>query len=239
MDMKEKGDLVINGFGASNGGTFRQVIVNGFGTVNSDIDCIEFESNGFGTVDGNVTSEQTKINGKAKVKGTIESQHLSIDGTAKIGENLLAKKLKVSGKASVGGKVKSEEIKINGVLRVEGDCEAEIFKADSQFAIGGLLNAEQITIQLHGPCKAKEIGGETILVKHRGSFFESLIKPLFSTQLEVEFIEGDKIELENTIAKVVRGNQVKIGRNCEIGVVEYREDFSQHKNAVVKESIKV
>jgi len=239
MDTKDRGDLVINGFGASNGGAFHQVTLNGFGTVHSDVECIEFESNGFGTVDGNVKSEHTKINGKAKVKGTIESQNVSIDGTAKIEENLIGKILKVSGKASVGGRVKADEIKINGVLSVGGDCEAEMFKADSQFSIGGLLNAEDIKIQLHGPCKAKEIGGETITVKFKGSLFGSLIKPLFPTQLEVEVIEGDKIELENTIAKVVRGNQVKIGRNCQIAVVEYRDDFSQHKQAVVKESKKV
>lgn len=239
METKDRGDLVINGFGASNGGTFHQVTLNGFGTVHSDVECTEFESNGFGTVDGNVNSVYTKINGKAKVKGTIESQEVSIDGTAKIDQDLFGKRVKISGKASVGGKVKGEEIKINGVLTVGGDCEAEMFKADSQFSIGGLLNAEDIRIQLHGPCKAKEIGGESITVKHRGSFFESLIKPLFPTQLEAEVIEGDKIELENTKAMVVRGNHVRIGRNCQIGVVEYRENFSQHKNAVVKENKKV
>jgi hypothetical protein len=37
----------------------------------------------------------------------------------------------------------------------------------------------------------------------------------------------------NTVAKIVRGHHVKIGPNCLIGIVEYTEDFSQDKNAVI------
>ncbi|WP_066074428.1 polymer-forming cytoskeletal protein [Neobacillus soli] len=237
MEKKSRGDLVINGFGASNGGTFNIVTLNGRGTVNSDLDCIEFECNGSGVVNGNVISEKAKVSGHARFKGNLDSQKLTIDGSAKIDNNLYVKHLKVSGKASVGGKVKGEEIKVKGTFTVGEDCEAEIFKADSQFSIGGLLNAEQIDIKIYGECKAKEIGGQTITVKQKGSsFIGTLFKPLFKTQLETELIEGDKIELENTIAKVVRGNLVKIGANCQIGMVEYREEFSKEKNAVVGES---
>lgn len=240
MDTKNRGDLVINGFGASNGGQFHVVTLNGFATVNSDVECSEFESNGFGTVNGNVKSDKTQVNGKAKFKGNIEGQSLTIDGTAKVDDNLYVKNLKVSGKASIGGKVKSEEIKIKGLITVGEDCEAEIFKVESQFKIGGLLNADQIYINIYGQCKAKEIGGQTITVKHKGSsIIGNLIKPLNKPQLETDLIEGDIIELENTIAKIVRGNQVKIGPNCQIGLVEYTGEFSMDKKAVIAESRKV
>lgn len=241
MDMKQRGDLVINGFGASNGGQFNLVTLNGFGTVNSEVECNEFECNGFGTINGNVKSDKAKVNGKAKFKGNIESQLLTIDGTAKIDDNLYVGKFELSGKVSVGGRIKSEEIKIKGALTVGEDCEAEIFKAESQFKIGGLLNADQVDIKLYGECKANEIGGQTITVKkqQKGSLIENLLKPLFQTQLETGLIEGDKIELENTIAKVVRGNHVTIGPNCKIDVVEYTGEFSMDKNAVIGESKKV
>ncbi|NHM30956.1 polymer-forming cytoskeletal protein [Neobacillus terrae] len=239
MDTKVREDLEVNGFGASNGGQFNHVTLNGFSTVNSDVDCVEFKSNGFGTVNGNVKSEQFKVNGKAKFKGTIESQSLFIDGTAKIDGNLHAEHVKISGKISVGGRIKSDEINIKGTLTVEEDCEAEIFSAEAQFNIGGLLNADEIKVQIYGTCKVKEIGGQIIIVKHKGSFFDSIIKPLFTAQLETDLIEGDKIDLENTIAKVVRGNQVRIGRNCQIGLVEYSEDFEQDKKAIVNKSVKI
>jgi len=239
MNTNSRGDLVINGFGASNGGQFRVVTINGRGTVNSDLECKELECNGSGTINGNVISEKTKVSGHAKFKGNIESQRLTIDGTARIDKNVSVEKLKVSGKATVGGRVKCEEIKIHGTFAVQDDCEAEIFKAESMFSIGGLLNADLIDIKMYGECKAKEIGGQTITVKYKGSLIGNLLKPLFKPQLATDLIEGDIIELENTIAKIVRGNQVKIGPNCQIGLVEYTGEFSMDKKAVVAESRKV
>lgn len=239
MDTKSRGDLVINGFGASNGGQFRVVTLNGRGTVNNDLECVELDCNGSGILNGNVISEKAKVNGHARFRGSIDSKFLTIDGSARIDKNLSAEKLKVSGKATVGGRVKCEEIKIQGTFTVSEDCEAEIFKAESQFTIGGLLNADQVDIKMFGECKAKEIGGQTITVKAKGSLVGNLLKAFFKPQLETELIEGDKIELENTIAKVVRGNQVWIGPNCQIGLVEYTEEFSMDKKAIVTENRKV
>ncbi|NHC42106.1 cytoplasmic protein [Bacillus sp. MM2020_1] len=239
MDMKSRGDLVINGFGASNGGQFQLVTLNGRGTVNNDIECVELDCNGSGILNGNVMSEKAKVNGHARFRGNIDSQILKIDGSARIDKNLTAEKLKVSGKATVGGKVKCEEIKIQGTFTVDGDCEAEIFQAESQFTIGGLLNADQVNLKMFGACFAKEIGGQTITIKAKGSLVGNLLKSFFKPQLETELIEGDKIEIENTIAKIVRGNQVKIGPNCQIGLVEYTEECSIDKKAVVAENKKV
>ncbi|MGG1398181.1 cytoplasmic protein [Bacillus salipaludis] len=238
MEMQKRGDLVINGFGASNGGQFHQVTLNGKGTVNSDVECKGFECNGTGTVKGNIHTEIAKINGMAKIGGTVAAKDLSIDGTAKIGKNLLVEKLKVSGKASVGGKVKAEEIKVKGKLTVEEDCEAELFKAESMFTIGGLLNADEVDIKIFGECQAKEIGGQSIVVKYKPSWL-GLFKSLFQTQLRVEVIEGDTIHLENTKAAVVRGNHVTIGQNCQIDVVEYTDELSIDSSAVVGESKKM
>lgn len=240
MDLKKRGDLVINGFGASGGGQFHLVMLNGFGTINSDVECSELECNGFGTLNGNLKSDKIKVNGKAKFKKNIESQSLAIDGTAKIDENLFVQNIKVSGKASVGGKVKSEELIVNGSLTVEKDCEAETFKVDSQFKIGGLLNADQIKINMFGPCKAKEIGGQTIIVrKHKSSFIGNLLKPFLPPQLETELVEGDKIDIEHTDAKIVRGNHIKIGPNCNIGLIEYTDELVVDDKSIIGESRKV
>ncbi|MFC3882111.1 polymer-forming cytoskeletal protein [Bacillus songklensis] len=236
MELKNNGDLVINGLGSSNGGQFNIVTVNGRGTINSDLECSEFECNGSGAIHGDIRAHTAKVNGTARFKGTVEGQKLTVEGTAKFEKNLFVKDLKVSGKVTVGGRVKCEKIKLRGLFKVEEDCEAEIFKGEYRFTVGGLLNADQVNIKIYGECKAKEIGGQTIIVKqHKGSFIGALFKPLFKAQLETDLIEGDKIELENTIAKVVRGNQVRIGANCQIGIVEYTDEFSQDKNAIVND----
>jgi cytoskeletal protein CcmA (bactofilin family) len=238
METKKRGDLIINGFGSSNGGQFNQVIVNGKGTVNSDIDCEKFECSGTGTVNGNIVSQSAKISGNGKVNGSIESQYLSIDGSAKVAKNLFVKKLKIAGKAYVGGKIKSDELKLRGKITVEEDCEAEVIKAESQFTIGGLLNADLVDITIFANCKAKEIGGQTILIKQKSSLL-GLFKGFIPTQLETELIEGDKIEIENTKAGIVRGNHVSIGPNCIIDVVEHSGELLMAENTVVREIRKV
>jgi cytoskeletal protein CcmA (bactofilin family) len=240
METKNRGDLIINGFGASNGGVFNRVVLNGKGTVNTDIECNDFECNGTGNVKGSLHSKTAKISGNAKFGGNINSSLLSIEGRTKIEEAINVKRLKVSGHASIGGSLKGEEMKVKGRIIVGGDCEADVFKGECQFTIGGLLNADNVDIRLFGECRVQEIGGQSIVVRQKGpSLFASLFKPFFQTFLETDLIEGDHIEIENTNAKVVRGNNVTIGDNCKIGIVEYTGAFKQAKNTIVKESRKI
>jgi len=237
---KKSGDLFINGIGSSNGGSFEEVTINGIGTVNSDIDCSLFDCNGVGTVKGSIRSEKAKVNGRVKIKGALESQELSIEGAVKIDENLTIKKLRASGRTVIDGSVKGEKVQIKGLFKVNGDCEAEIIQVESHLSIGGLLSADEINLKLYGECRAKEIGGQTITVRgSRGSLVSSLLKPFKKTQLITDLIEGDQINLKSTSAKIVRGRNVKIGPDCNIGVVEYTGDISVANNTIVGETRKV
>jgi len=85
---------------------------------------------------------------------------------------------------------------------------------------------------------ADEIGGGKITVKKK----RNSLLPLFKGSegsLRAKVIEGDEVSLENTKADVVRGNKVKIGQGCEIGLVEYRSDLLEDKNATIKISKKI
>jgi cytoskeletal protein CcmA (bactofilin family) len=236
METKNRGDLTINGFGASNGGEFNRVVLNGKGTVNSDIECVDFECNGTGFVNGNLHAKTARISGNGKVAGNVESQFLSVEGRGKIEKNAAVQKVKISGSATVNGSLKSEEMRVRGRLTVGEDCEAEVFKAECQFTIGGLLNADRIDVKIYGECRAEEIGGQIIIVKQKTSLVGNLFKPFFQNTLEANLIEGDHIEIENTNAKIVRGNHVKIGPNCNIGLVEYTDTLHQDKKAIVNDS---
>ena len=240
MGMKNKGDLVINGTGASNGGQFNLVKLNGIGKVNTDLECSGFECNGTGTLKGNLKSIAARVSGTGRFAGTIESEKLTVEGTAKIRQNLFVKKLNISGKVDVEGSVKCEDIQLHGSLIVGKDCDAETLKGKYRLTVGGLLNVGEADLEIYGPCYAKEIGGQTIRIRqHKGSIIGTLFKPLLKTRLETDLIEGDTIELEQTTAKMVRGTHVRIGPNCQLDVVEYTEEFFQDGNAVVGESRKV
>lgn len=239
MNTKTLGNLIINGAGSSHGGSFEKVELNGKGTVNSDIECKRFHCNGTGTIHGNVKTEKGKISGAAKIHGAVKAESLVINGSAVISEAVSCQNLEVAGRSSIGGYVKCEEIAVNGKVTIEGDCEAEVFRAEGTFSVDGLLNAETIDIKLFGDSKAKEIGGRKIKVTQHRETLLKLIKSIFPLKLEADLIEGDDIELEGTAALVVRGKNVKIGKNCEIGLVEYSGVYECAVEAEVKELRKI
>ncbi|WP_449539049.1 cytoplasmic protein [Ferdinandcohnia sp. Marseille-Q9671] len=240
VNVENPGNLLINGMGSSGGGSFNKVSINGKGTVHGDVECNEFTLNGTVTVNGNLKGIDGRISGSGNIDGSIDFESFTIDGTGGIRENAKVNTLRIAGKGTFGGSVKGDEIKIRGKATIKEDCEAERFKGEGSFTIGGLLNADSIDISIAGECSAREIGGHTVKVK-KGIFglLNNLIKSIYPISLRAEIIEGDDIELEYTNAKVVRGNNVLIGPNCEIEVVEYKGKYNQDPSAKVKESRKI
>ncbi|WP_426980104.1 polymer-forming cytoskeletal protein [Bacillus pseudomycoides] len=228
-------NLIINGYGSSNGGEFHKVQLNGKGTVNGNVDCDDFECNGSGSVNGDLKSERTRISGSGKVDGQVNTENMRIDGKATITKDVKVNNLKIAGKGTIGGTLTGEELKIRGQAIIDGNCEVDVFSSEGQFTIGGLLSADEIDIDIHGTCRAKEIGGQTIKVRHRPTAFSRLFKTVFGSHLEAELLEGDNIDIDYVQIKTVRGNNVTVGPNCEIGLIEYTGVLHVDKNAKVKE----
>jgi cytoskeletal protein CcmA (bactofilin family) len=150
----------------------------------------------------------------------------------------LMKKMKVFGALEVGERLSGNEATIKGSISVKGDVEYETFDSSGGFDIKGLLNADTIKIALrYGESKAEEIGGGKITVKRKRSSFIPFVGEEGS--LAAKVIEGDDIYLENTRAEVVRGNKVNIGPGCQIGLVEYTNDFTENANSTVKMAKKI
>jgi hypothetical protein len=57
--------------------------------------------------------------------------------------------------------------------------------------------------------------------------------------LTADLIEGDNVTLDVTKAKVVRGKKVIIGKDCEIDLVEYRDEIKISEGAKIKEQRKI
>ncbi len=238
-----KGDLVISGSGSAIGGQYHEVKISGNGKIKGDVDCSDMRISGHANVIGNVKAEAIKVSGATEFTGSIEAQRMKVYGSAEVGGNLACKEIKLSGSLNVEGNVTGDVIDVHGGIAVKGDCAAERFIANGSFAIEGMLNAGSIELMLHfGPCKAREIGGEIISVKRGSAFgFKRLFKTLFQhvEELRADSIEGDDIYLEDTKAKVVRGNNVNIGPGCEIDLVEYKNEFQLAKGVKVKNYVKV
>jgi cytoskeletal protein CcmA (bactofilin family) len=221
MDDHNRVDLKIYGQGTSSGGEYKTITIMGEGEINGDTTCNDIKIYGEGAVTGDLNAENiVNIKGHTEVRG-----------------NLNAKKIKLQGELDVDGELFADEAILTGSLTTKGDCNAEIFKLEGNFTINGLLNADILKINLYWPSEVREIGGSEITIKRDGKLsflgLKNRIMPGGKNNLKAEIIEGDEIYLENTIAKVVRGNNIKLGPGCKIELVEYKNDFKQDKGSEV------
>jgi cytoskeletal protein CcmA (bactofilin family) len=222
-------DLKMSGAGNVAGGKYRDVKISGAGSISGDIECVSFDTSGASTVNGNVKTKIFGVSGAAEIKGNVEAENVKISGGSRIKGDVVTKTIKISGASKIKGSLHAEEVDISGSVEIKEDCEAEHFKAKGGFEIGGLLNAGEVDITIYGRCRAREIGGEKIDIRRGGgNIFAKVIKYIF-TQGEIlttSVIEGDDIYLEATTAKIVRGNNVTMGSDCNIELVEYRNKIS-------------
>lgn len=214
-------NLKMTGTATSTGGKFRHVKLMGESVLEGDVDCFKLSNTGEIVVNGSLRSGELRVTGECEVKGSLAA--LTVRGRGEL-------------KISLG--VRGENIKFAGNIEVGGDCEAGTLELDGAFGVSGLLSADWLEVKMYGPCRAREIGGTTLRVKRsRATMLLIMFKSIGHAVLTADQIEGDKVELEHTVATVVRGNNVSIGPGCEIGRVEYRDSLDIHKSATVKESV--
>ena len=238
MTNSARADMKINGDGSLSGGTYGAVTINGAGTVNGDIDAINFKINGTGTSNGRVVAQSVTVNGSGTFNGEVQANEMTVNGDASIRDGAGIGRLVVKGNLSVGGGIAAHQIEVRGFLKTGGDCQAESLVGEGGFTVTGLLNAGSIDVKVYGPCSAREIGGERIVVRQPGSGFSSftqLFTFLAEKRLTSETVEGDDVWLENTPAKTVRGRSITVGAGCVIDLVEYSGTYTPLAGAQVKE----
>lgn len=245
MEREIREDLKITGVGNAAGGSYNKVKITGNGQVNGDVDCVSFSSAGNAKVNGGVKATSFTVRGSSRIDGNLEADRITIQGDVSLSGNAVVREAHISGTMTVKNKLVCDVLKLRGAVNIEGDCEVETLNTIGSFNIDGLLNVGRMDLNVRWPSQAKEIGGERIIVKKSNialnllQHVAALFKVIPGACLTVQSIEGDDIELEYTIAKVVRGNNVKIGRGCEIERVEYRNQFHQEQDAVVNNHIRV
>jgi len=215
-------NLKIHGQGISTGGKYNTISIMGEGKINGHVDCVNLKIYGEGEIDGDLKATST-----VNIKG-----HTAFRG------NLEAKNVKIQGEVEVNGELIADEAVISGNISINGDCNAEIFTLEGGLTIDGLLNADVLKINLYWPSNVHEIGGTEITVKKEAKLsflgLKDIIMPSGANKkLTADIIEGDNINLENTQAKVVRGNNITIGSGCKIELVEYKDSFKNEEGAEI------
>ena len=242
MSDEVRSDIKTAGGGSFAGGAYGEVVFNGSGTINGDVDAITYRVNGAGTSNGRVKAQSVTINGTATFNGEVQANEFTVNGDATIRDGAGFGRLLTKGNLSIGGSVAAHEIELRGFLRIGGDCQSESLTGEGGFTIAGLLNAGNIDVTVQAPSSAREIGGERIVIRQPAgglSSFTGLLTILAEKRLTAEAIEGDVVWLENTTAKVVRGKNVTVGAGCVVDLVEYAESYTPAGAAQVKEARQV
>jgi cytoskeletal protein CcmA (bactofilin family) len=193
---------------------------------------------GTATVNGNLRAESMKVNGSSEFNGVCEINDVTVNGACEFNEMVKTKALHINGACEFNHDVSVDHLKVNGSVEfnkkvfrassivINGSVRADVLESDSIVVKGKLeckeqLNADVIEITSNATSTIKEMVGEKITVKPPVQLF---YKP--KGQIRVDMIEGDEIELTNVNAKVVRGNKVIIGPDCQIGLVEFSGSLS-------------
>jgi cytoskeletal protein CcmA (bactofilin family) len=234
-------NLTITGDGGAGGGRYEHVRITGNGSVTGAVECDRLHTIGQSVFHHQMKARRVHVTGEALFRMNLHVQEsISLTGTVNVHEDLTFNQLRCGGMIHVRGRVSGEEMLLRGQLSVGSDFSAEKLRASGTVNVGGLLNAGSIELRMYGPCSAAEIGGDRITVRlpRLQMFLQRWFGRRFGPGepvLTVETIEGDDIELEHTHAGIVRGNRVKIGEGCRIGLVEYRTALDISGQPVIRE----
>jgi cytoskeletal protein CcmA (bactofilin family) len=258
----ELGSLKISGSGSANGGRYEEVSISGSGKITGDVECNTFKISGSGKVLGNLTTKEFKISGSGSVIGSLSCSEGKISGSGKITSNVKAddfrisgsgriegdfrgKDFGISGSGTILGGIYGENIRISGSATVDKNMEGELVDLSGNFRIGGMINADRVYIHVGGDCFVEEIGSTKVIVSEKPINVNGILGWIAKTfgsnygYLNVKSIEADEIQLENTVAEVVRGENITIGNGCRIKVVEYSGELRVEGNAIIEEKRKI
>lgn len=261
------GDLKISGSGSSVGGSYKDVSISGSGKITGDLQCESFKISGSGKVDGAITTNEFKISGSGKVtkdlkcsngvisgsgavQGSVVAEKFKISGSGKIQGNFSGEYLTVSGTSTICGKINATNVDVSGVIKGTKGVDGELININGSIITQGMINGDEVNIGLNGNCEVSEIGASKVRVCEYVNMINSIfnkmnriIVGLFIKDygyLKVKTIEADEIYLENTIADVVRGEKITIGRGCSIKLIEYKNNLEKiDSNSTIEEERKI
>lgn len=231
-------DVKIAGDGALPGGTYGNVTINAAGSINGDLDCLEYRVNGAGVLNGKLMAQSAVINGSGTMNGSVQAVSMTVNGDASVRDGAGIGTLEVKGNMSVGGGLAIRTADVKGRLRIGGDCDGDSFTGEASFEVGGAMRVKSIDVRVYGRCRAASIESDRLVVAQGGSW-ASLVNLFAEQELTAETIRAGVADLRYVVASVVRAGDVTLGEGCRIGLVEYSGTYSAHPSALVTEVRKV
>lgn len=216
-------NLQMSGLGKSEGGVFSEVRLEGVQRLYGNVQCLDFFSEGVLKAKAIECQNSFSLEGVGGIS-SLKASTIMIEGSCQVKETVIGQALHVEGYLSTGGVVKVETAQIVGKVKFKEAFEATkinlSFGAASSFDV---ISATEVKI-------SRDLGGNESQTCHGIERFQRGRKYEITGQL----IEGETIEIDSCRVYAIYGDEIKIGPNCQINEVAYKDSLEIHPSAVVK-----
>jgi cytoskeletal protein CcmA (bactofilin family) len=210
--------------------TGKKFVVMGAGHADGDVRAEICKVAGSCTIEGSVDTNEWRSAGSAKIMGNVKADRFKGAGSTVIGGNVETDEFGCAGKCSVGKGVKADMVKFGGALQTGGSIVCDNLQGAGKIDAPS-VHADVVKLELEGASSIREMTADSIEVR-------SLARIFSQGELTSDAIRGEVIYLENTKCKLVSGDTVTIGPNCEIETVEFRSGLKIHLSARVSKKVK-
>lgn len=191
-----------------------KIKVKGYAKYDSDISTDTFTSIGQ-CILPSIHTNEFRNSGACKVKGSCTTTLMTNTGSATL-NSLVA-----------------DQVDSSGSLRVETHVTSRTFHAKGHVTIKGELEAQFITLLMTSASHISNIkGAKEITVRSHAISYINFFG-IGKKTLRSERIEGRVIRLEHTVADLVIGECVYIGKGCEIKEIRYAKTLDIHPDSTV------
>ncbi len=232
-------DIKIMGNAISNGRVkAEKITIMGSADLNSSIEVKECIVFGNAIIRGNMRAEKFKVNGDLTIVGDCEVGELSVNGKTDIDGMIECNNVVIRGDMILTKACQSKTLKVYGSVDASSDLLGEEISIDGKVQCKGLLSGETVCLHAFENSYCKEIGATKLVVE----------KPIYhllwfgygkKNSLSCDLIEADEIKVEYTKAKIIRGKQVILNKQCEVDTLEYSEQYTKGEDCQVREVTKV
>ncbi len=216
-----------SGIGAKIGGDTIKIAGSGVVTGNP-VRTVEFKCAGSGRIHGPLECVSAKVAGSCDFDSDVKCQEFHSAGSSRIAGTLRSDDVSVSGSVEIGKDLEATDVRSGGSLRVGGNLTTQDFSSRGNLLVGGILKSNDVDIELSGSSRIGSIEGGDVSVRLTPGFLRS------RGDLTVGRIKGKDVDLVDTTAAYVEGDDVRIGPHCRVEVVVAR-DLMVHESSEVKE----
>ncbi|MFB1049839.1 hypothetical protein [Paraliobacillus sp. JSM ZJ581] len=198
----------------------------------------EISINGVATFHQDVQAESFHILGRCKVKRAVQADRFVNKGSCSVNGKLTCNQLVNIGQGSFN-LIEANNIESSGSLETTDSISCKTFQSMGHLKLKGGLICERASIEVSAPSEVSEIKVTDEVTIKLAKLTLLNVKSLIRKKMVIGSIHGKNVDLEHTQASQVFGEVVKIGSNCKVDEVFYKEALDVHPSAVVNKSNKV